>query len=313
MALRPISRADDFAFPEEAWDVRDWTVRTRPDDEKVGKVEDMLLDRSGGLRYLDVDLGFLKKHVLVPLDHAWADRDEKVVWIESLTKEALHEVPEYALDPEALDEAYERRLDAVYGGSSATAHRDLVAPHQDDEAEVELHRLGTIENEYRVAGDDPRKWEVITGDGRSVGDVSELLVDPGTMKARYLDVALDEGELDLEPVDRHVLLPADHVRLDRKKRNVVVSGLLAHDFADYPQYGGLPVRQRHANRLEEYFRRAGGGQPREQARGAHGGPDPGADERGRRSEPSDDWRVHTLRTFYGTRPRTRRSTNPIEE
>lgn len=295
MALRPISRVDDFAFPEEAWDVRGWTVRTRPDDEKVGKVEDMLLDGSGSLRYLDVDLGFLKKHVLVPLDHAWADRDDKVVWIETLTKEQLHEVPEYALDPEELDENYERRLDTVYGRTPVTAHRDLVAPTTDGETELPLRRLGSIEGDYRVAGDDPRGWDVITGDGRDVGDVAELLVDPGAMKARYLDVALDEKELDLEPVDRHVLIPTDRVRLDRKKKNVVVAGMLAGDFATYPQYSGLPFRNRQAKELDEYFTRAG-------ARG----PDGGARQSQLRED--DDWRVHTLRSFYGTRSRARRGT-----
>ena len=296
MALRPISRMNDFAFPEEAWDVCGWTVRTRPDDQKVGKVEDMLLDASGTLRYLDVDMGFMKKHVLVPLDHAWADRDDKVVWIETLTKERLHEVPEYALDPEALDEGYERRLDALYGGTTASAHRDLVAPSTNGDSELELRRLGSIEDQYRVAGDDPRKWDVVTGDGRAVGRVAELIVDPGSMKARYLDVALDEEELDLEPVDRHVLLPTDRVRLNRKKKTVVVSGLLAGDLAAYPQYGGLPFRQRQAKELEEFFPRAGA-TPRESAPRQHDTVDA-----------NDDWRVQTLRSFYGTRARPRRET-----
>lgn len=296
MALRPISRVNDFAFPEEAWDVRGWTVRTRPDDQKVGKVEDMLLDASGTLRYLDVDMGFMKKHVLVPLDHAWADRDDKVVWIETLTKERLHEVPEYALDPEALDEGYERRLDALYGGTTASAHRDLVAPSTGGDAELDLRRLGSIEDQYRVSGDDPRKWDVVTGDGRVVGRVAELIVDPGSMKARYLDVALDEPELDLEPVDRHILLPADRVRLNRKKKTVVVSGLLSGDFAGYPQYGGLPFTQRQAKELDDVFQRAGVA-PRET----------GPRQRDL-AEPNDDWRVQTLRSFYGTRARARRET-----
>jgi photosynthetic reaction center H subunit len=294
MALRPISRLEDFTFPEDAWDVRGWGVRTRADDQRVGKVEDMLLDHAGGLRYLDVNLGFLKKHVLVPLDHARADREANVVWIETLTKRQLHDVPEYALEAEALDESYERRLDTIYGGTTASAHRNLVAPVTDIEDEIELRRLGAIEDEYRVAGDDPRSWDVLTGDGRTVGRVAELMIDPGAMKARYLDVALDERELDLEPVDRHVLIPSDRVRLERNRRKVVVAGLLGGDLAAYPQYGGLPFRRRQAKEIEDFFGRAGA-QPREAA---------GA--RVRPEEPSDDWRVQTLRSFYGTRPRTRR-------
>lgn len=289
MALRPISRQDGFTFPEGAWDVRGWTVRTRPDDSKVGKVEDMLLDHSGGLRYLDVNLGFLKKHVLVPLDHAWADDDRKDIWIENLTRDQLEQVPEYALDPEALDEAYERRLDATYGGTAASTHRDLVAPAENDESELALQRMKALEEEYRVAGEDPRGWDVVTGDGRDVGKVSELLVEPGAMKARFLDVALDERALALEPVDRHILLPLERTRLDRKKRNVVISGLMAHDLADYPQYAGLPVRNRQVRKLDEYIGRAGVAAGEQQARQA------GAERDG---EPGEDWRGSTLRSFY---------------
>ena len=138
----------------------------------------------------------------------------------------------------------------------------------------------------------------VTGDGRTVGRVAELLIDPGAMQARYLDVALDEEELELEPVDRHILVPSDRVRLDRKKKKVVLAGRLAPDLADYPQYGGLPFRHRQEKELEEYFRRAGASKREPGARPESG--------------PSDDWRVHTLRTFYETRPRTRRTTTKEE-
>ena len=184
------------------------------------------------------------------------------------------------------------------GGAVDGVAGELLAPDQDRETDLGLQRLGSIEKEYRVATDDPRKWEVVTGDGRTVGRVAELLIDPGAMQARYLDVALDEKELELEPVDRHILVPSDRVRLDRKKKKVVLAGLLAPDLADYPQYGGLPFRHRQEKELEEYFRRAGASKREPGARPESG--------------PSDDWRVHTLRTFYGTRPRTRRTTTKEE-
>ncbi|HSH44412.1 MAG TPA: PRC-barrel domain-containing protein [Longimicrobiales bacterium] len=296
MALRPISRLDGFTFPEGAWDVRGWTVRTQPDDRKVGKVEDMLLDHAGGLRYLDVNLGFLKKHVLVPLDHAHAEEEGNRVWIRNLTRDELERVPEYALDPESLDEAYERRLDATYGGTAASRHRDLVAPTPDEDAELSLQRMARLEDEYRVAGDDPRGWKLVTADGRSVGRVAELLVDPGTMKARFMDVALDEDELELEPVDRHVLLPVDRVRLDRKARSAVVAALMGHDLADYPQYGGLPVRNRAVREIQEYIGQAGLSPDERRARNGEG-----------TAPRDDDWRDSTLRTFYGDTHRTRRT------
>lgn len=294
MALRPLSRVKDFTFPEQAWDVRGWTVRTEVGDEKVGKVDDMLLDHTGGLRYLDVDLGFLKKHVLVPLDHAHADRETQTVRIEGMTREGLESVPEYALDPESLNEDYERRLDKVYGGTRASSERGLLAPDLPPDGELELRRMSDLEDEYRVAGDDPRGWSVVTGEGRRVGQVAELLMEPGAMRARFLDVAADEKELELEPVDRHILIPAERVRLDRGKKKVVVSGLLGSDIAEYPQYGGLPLTHRAARSLHDVFERVG-------TRGADGDGD-----RWIRDEPPGDWRDATLGHFYSPR-RTHRT------
>lgn len=257
MALRPLSRVDDFSFPAEAYDVRGWRVRTAVDEEKVGRVDDMLLDHEGRLRFLDVDLGFLKKHILVPLDRAHADRESETVWIDGMQKGQLEEAPEYALDPETLDAGYERRLAAYFGaarGGNAPAASDPVGRGT---GPLELHRMSDMEDQYQVAGTDPRGWKVITGEGETVGRVNELLVAPGDMKARYLDVTVDEKRLELEPVDRHILLPADHVRLDRSSNKVVVGGLLAHDFGEYPQYGGLPLQREHARQIHDYFGRAG--------------------------------------------------------
>lgn len=300
MALRPISRMDDYHFPDDAWDVRGWTVRTEAGEEKVGRVEDMLLDRGGALRYLDVDLGFLKKHVLVPLDRAHASREKETVWIEGLTKEQLESVPEYALDPETLDESYERRLDAVYGGTAASTHDRLLTPEESDGRELELRRMDSIEGDYQVAGEDPRGWKVVTGDARTVGRVAELLMAPAEMKARFLDVVVDEKELELEPVDRHILLPAERVRLDRQGKKVMVSGLLAHDLDRYPHYGGLPITRGTARDLDRVFERA-----------ATADQDVGSAPERTDGPPETDWRERTVGHFY--QPRGRRARHATEE
>lgn len=299
MALRPISRIDDYTFPAEAWDVRGWTVRTEVGDDKVGKVDDMLLDGSGSLRYLDVDLGFLKKHVLVPLEHAHADRESETVRIEGFSKDQLELVPEYALDPESLDKGYEHRLAAVYGGEARSDAGDRGAPIEpwpDDDSELDLRRMEALEDDYRVAGEDPRGWDVLTADGKTVGEVAELLMDPGTMKARFLDVAVDEKKLELEPVDRHILLPTERVRLERGKKRVVVGGLFSGDVATYPQYGGLPIRSRTARELDSLFERVGSEESARHEPGLEAGDEPA---RGRAGDA-------TLNHFYrppgGSRP-----------
>jgi photosynthetic reaction center H subunit len=259
MALRPISRVDDYTFPADAWDVRGWTVRTELDDEKVGQVDDMLLDHNGALRYLDVDLGSRKRHVLVPLDAAYADRHSETVRLEGLGRTHLDRIPDYGLEPESLDESYERRLARAWGGESARrleSRRDEEA-HRDPDEQIELRRMSMLEENYRVSGQDPRGWDLVTADGEKAGKVSELLMDPAAMTARFLDVAVDEKALDLEPVERHILLPADRVRMEAGKKRVVVGGLLAGDLSHYPQYGGLPLRQGQVDEMERFFDRAG--------------------------------------------------------
>jgi hypothetical protein len=257
MALRPISRMDGFEFPEGSRDVRGWTVRTAPDEKKAGRVEDMLLGADGQLRYLEVDLGLMKKHVLVPFERARADRDQETVWVEGVSKERLEEAPEYVMEPETLDQDYERRLHAYFGGTAPHPAEAAAGGAGDPSAPVELRRMADLEKNYQVGGDDPRGWKVVTGEGSKVGRVAELLVAPAEMKARYLDVAVDEDALKLEPVDRHILLPSDRVRLDHASKKVLVTGLLAPDLAEYPQYGGLPLAQGHARDIDGFFDRAG--------------------------------------------------------
>ena len=57
MPLIPLSRNPDHALPADALDVRGWTVKTSLDREKVGKVDDLLVDERGRPLYLDVNMG----------------------------------------------------------------------------------------------------------------------------------------------------------------------------------------------------------------------------------------------------------------
>ncbi len=163
--------------------------------------------------------------------------------------------------------------------------------------------MAELEKDYEVGGDDPRGWKVVTGDGTTIGRVSELLVAPAEMKARFLDVSVDEDALKLEPVDRHVLLPSDRVRLDHSSKKVVVAGLLAPDVADYPQYGGLPLTRGHARDIEGFFDRAGtpeASEPRYDD--GSRAPDPSADREDRDHSPA--------RHFYGSTSPDRRVGEP---
>ncbi len=258
MALRPLSRREDFRFPAGAYDVRGWEVRTEADDEKVGKVDDILLDAGGDLRYLDVDLGLFRKHVLVPLDRAHGEPDSEVVWIEGVSGDALEAIPEYNREPDDVGSEYARRLDAAWAEvRNRPVTQPPARPATAQDAELPLARLSEMAD-YRVSGDaDPRGWKVVGADAEKIGEVRELLVDRRELRAAYLDCDVDEDRLELEPLDRHVLIPVERVRLDRGHKHVVVDGLLPRDLDDYPVYGGLPLTRDDAEGLERIYDRGG--------------------------------------------------------
>ena len=87
-----------------------------------------------------------------------------------------------------------------------------------------LRRLGEL-RDYKVAKDDPdvRGWGVLTRDGRAIGEVEELIVDPDALKVRYLEVDLDREGLGL-PDNRRVSIPVESAEIDRHRHTVLVDG-----------------------------------------------------------------------------------------
>jgi uncharacterized protein (TIGR02271 family) len=99
-SLRRMSDADYEVAPGEP-DVRGWTV-VLGNDEKVGKVDDLLIEpRAGKVRYLDVDvdknaLGLDKsRHVLVPIARAQLDTSEEEVLVNGIDRASLLNLPDY--------------------------------------------------------------------------------------------------------------------------------------------------------------------------------------------------------------------------
>jgi len=71
---------------------------------------------------------------------------------------------------------------------------------------------------------DPRGWDVVNPDHRSIGEVKDLIVDTATMKAVYLDVELDAKLFDLGG-DPHVLIPLERADREGNHKHLVVRGL----------------------------------------------------------------------------------------
>jgi uncharacterized protein (TIGR02271 family) len=97
-----------------------------------------------------------------------------------------------------------------------------------------LRRLGELDN-FEVASDDPdvRGWAVKTRDGRGVGEVEELIVDPSARKVRYLEVDLNRDSFQLKDA-RRVSIPVESAQINSQDRAVFVSGLSTEQIAALP-------------------------------------------------------------------------------
>lgn len=110
-------------------------------------------------------------------------------------------------------------------------------------------------DDFKVADGDPdvRGWDVISADGRRIGEVDQLLVDTEAMKVRYLDVDLDGELLGGRAGDRHVLIPIGYARLDEESDRVIVDHLASAEVAALPEYNQGPVTRDFESSLRQRF------------------------------------------------------------
>jgi hypothetical protein len=104
-----------------------------------------------------------------------------------------------------------------------------------------LRRLRDL-TDFEVADNNPdvRGWTVRGADGKALGTIHELIVDPQALKVRYLDVELDT-HLNINEHERHILLPIGVAALDAEDDNVFVSALNSESILQYPPYVELQI------------------------------------------------------------------------
>ncbi|MEC4806253.1 MAG: DUF2382 domain-containing protein [Jaaginema sp. PMC 1079.18] len=89
-------------------------------NEKIGSIEDVLVDEQGYFRYFVVDTGFwiFGKKVLLPIGRSRVEMDRNRVYATGLTnKEQAERLPEYDRDM-IVDYEYEERVRGVYRSPS---------------------------------------------------------------------------------------------------------------------------------------------------------------------------------------------------
>ena len=220
---------------------------------KVGTVQDLLIDRTGVVRYLAVDPGFLKKPVLVPVELVTWGEDALV--LEGWTADQARALPPYdpgvPLTAGALEEL--RRAHPRWYARDELEGVDTARP---ESSILPLKQA----KDFKLTGGAPdlRGWNVFAADGERIGVVTDMLVDPAALKVRYLAVDLADDLFVLRD-DRHVVVPTEHVELRERGRDVWVQGLMSKQIAELPAYNGGPLDPLVQRRVDAAFASAAGG------------------------------------------------------
>jgi uncharacterized protein (TIGR02271 family) len=108
--------------------------------------------------------------------------------------------------------------------------------------------------DFKVAEGDPdvRGWDVLSADGRKIGDVDNLLVDTTAMKVRYLDVDIDDEHI-TDGQDRHILIPIGYARLDENDDHIFVDSLNTTNLGQIPAYRHEPLTREYESSLRSHF------------------------------------------------------------
>jgi photosynthetic reaction center H subunit len=246
-----LSDLSDYEVADGDPDVRGWKV-VGSDGMKLGEVEELIVDPEIlKVRYLEVDAEseLFSGHVLLPIGLAAVDADDKLIFIASLNAAVIRNYPRYV--GEAITRDYEMSLrDALlreYAASgvepldvadpsaapiSSIRRRKISATAE----HVRLDRLADLKD-YQMANDevDVRGWEVIDSNGKKLGKVEDLIVDPEQMKIRYLEIST--GTIG----KRHFLLPIGVATIDEVLRKLVLTATDSAGVRRIPSYRGGPI------------------------------------------------------------------------
>ncbi|MEM6753999.1 MAG: DUF2382 domain-containing protein [Cyanobacteria bacterium P01_C01_bin.38] len=122
-------------------DIKEMSLYTQGGD-KIGSVDDALVDHEGRFRYLVIDTGplFLGKKVLLPIGLSRLDYNQKRVYVDGLNKEQVENLPQYD-ENMTVDYEYEEQVRGAYRAPEAknvTHNRDNYS-YQNDAALYDLN------------------------------------------------------------------------------------------------------------------------------------------------------------------------------
>ncbi|MBD2246268.1 DUF2382 domain-containing protein [Nostoc sp. FACHB-888] len=127
MSLQKISEFDpDYPNTIEGNDIKGMGVYLQGTDEKIGTVNDAVVDAQGAFRYLIVDIGFwiFGKKILLPVGKSRIDSTANRVYIVGITREQAENLPEYQ-EHTTLDYDYEEQVRGGYRTRSVESSATL--------------------------------------------------------------------------------------------------------------------------------------------------------------------------------------------
>ncbi len=100
-------------------DIKEMSLYTQGGD-KIGSVDDALVDKDGRFRYLVISTGamFFGKKILLPIGLSRLDYNQKRVYVDGLSKEQVENLPEYD-ESMTVDYDYEERVRGAYRAPEA--------------------------------------------------------------------------------------------------------------------------------------------------------------------------------------------------
>jgi photosynthetic reaction center H subunit len=124
---------------------------------------------------------------------------------------------------------------------------------KDSDRSGSLRRLEELKDFQVAEGDrDIRGWDVRAPDGKKIGKVEELIVDPAERRARYMEVKVDHDAIGVDD-DRHILVPIGTARLRDDDHDVMIERLPARGLAGAPTYRRGPITREYETSLREYY------------------------------------------------------------
>lgn len=187
--------------------------------EKIGSIEDLLVDEEGRFRYLVVNTGawIFGKKVLLPIGQARIDYNNRRIYASGLNREQVENLPEY--NPDAtLDYDYEERVRNVYrpatSGTASTPARGTATASLETSASVD--RSASLDstpglfdrNSYRY-DNDPNLYDLGNQDHQTLRLYEERLF---TNKTRQKTGEVRVGKR-VETDSQHVSVPVERERV----------------------------------------------------------------------------------------------------